>query len=135
MLRVNNTQYAALEAHYAEEFVQQMTRRLFKSFPDECKQQGRNAIADFTRESVHRARGPAIGATIESDFQRYVVVEFVLGIDEAKQIANEERARLVDRDGKADPTLLIFQMYQAMQAKIMPEPPPPPPDLEYEVVE
>lgn len=133
MLRVTDTQYAALEAHFAEEFVEQMTRQLMVSFPVECRAKGRLALVDFIRASIARARGKTIGATIESDFRRYVVTEFVMGIDPTANVVAHERARLLERDGSVDPTILIFLAYQEMLAKIMPASPPPP-DVEYEAV-
>ena len=134
MLRVSDAQYAALEAYFAEEFVDQMTRQLFLSFPAECKAKGKRVVTNFVHASIERAREKRIGATLESDYRRYVVTEFVLGIDETKKIVDAERARILARDGQVDPTILIFLTYQAMLAKLMPEGPPPPPDPEYEAI-
>jgi hypothetical protein len=134
MLRVSDTQYAALEVYFAEEFVEQMTRQLFVSFPVECQAKGRSAIVQFIRASIDRARGKAIQATLEADFRRYVVTEFILGIDETAQVVASERARILERDGEVDPTILIFLTYQAMLAKITPNVPPPPPQEEYEAI-
>jgi hypothetical protein len=134
MLRVTDTQYAVLEAHFAGEFIEQMARQLVVSFPAECQGQGREALLKFVRASIERARGKTIGATIESDFRRYVVAEFVMGIDVTAQVVASERARLLERDGAIDPTVLVFVTYQEMLARITPAGPPPPPDVEYEVI-
>ena len=134
MLRVSDTQYAALEAYFVEEFVEQMARHLVVSFPIECQAKGRHALLAFIRASIQRARGQTIKATLEADFRRYIVAEFVLGVDATANVVASERARLLERDGEVDPTILIFLTYQALLAKIMPEGPPPPLDVEYEAV-
>ncbi len=134
MLRVTELQYAALEAHFAEQFVEQMTRQLVVSFPVECRAKGQQQLVEFIRASIDRARGKTIGAAIESDFRRYVVTEFVMGIDPTANVVASERARLLARDGAVDPTILIFLTYQEMLAKVMPEGPPPPPQEEYEAI-
>jgi len=132
MLRVTETQYAALEAHFAEDFVERMTRQLVISFPVECHAKGRRDVEDFIRASIERARGKTIGATLEADLRRYIVAEFVMGIETTATVVATERARILHRDGRVDPTILVFLTYQAMLAKITPQGPPPPPDPEYE---
>jgi hypothetical protein len=134
MLRVSDAQFAALQAHFAAEFIERMTRELFASFPVECNSQGRVAVADFVRASIDRARSDTIGATLESDFRRFVVTEFVMGVETTDNVVASERQRLTERDGDVDPTILIFLTYQAMLARIMPKGPPPPPDPEYEAI-
>lgn len=133
MLRVNEIQLATLEAHFAEEFVGHMTRTLFLSFPAQCQARGRESITTFVRESITRARGKTIGTNLEVDFRRYVVTEFVLGVEPTAKIAAEERKRLEARDGRVDPSILVFLIYQAMLGQVMPKSPPPPPQTEYEV--
>jgi hypothetical protein len=126
MIRVNDTQFAALESYFTEDFVERMGRILYSSFPEECRAKGRSAVLQFIRASMARARGPAIGVTLDEDFRRYVVTEFVLGINETAKIAASERARLLERDGSVDPTILVFCTYQAMSGKVMTQKPSQP---------
>ena len=134
MLRVNDVQFAALEVYFGEEFVEQMTRNLFSSFPVECQTQGREAVLQFVRTSIGRARGKTIGAKLDADLRRYITTEFVLGLDETGKLAVKERERLLARDGEVDPTILVFCLYQEMIGKLLPKDPPPPPQAEYEAI-
>ncbi|HRI66009.1 MAG TPA: hypothetical protein PK156_17295 [Polyangium sp.] len=134
MIRVNETQFAALEAYFGEEFVEQMARNLVSSFPVECKPLGREAVLQFVRASVTRARGQTIGAVLDVDLRRYVVTEFVLGLDETAKIAKSERERVLARDGKVDPTVLVFCLYQEMRGRLMTKAPARPQQVENEAL-
>lgn len=132
MLRVNEAQFAALEAYFGEEFVEQVTRTLFASFPVECQAQGREAVWQFVRASMTRARGKTIGAMLDADLRRYVATEFVLGVEETAKIVASERERIFARDGEVDPTILVFCVYQEMLGKLMSSRSAPTPKAEYE---
>jgi hypothetical protein len=130
MFRVKEAQLKALEAHYAEEFVEAMTDILFDAFPEECSAEGRAAVLDFVRASAARARG--LGATLESDLRRYVTTDYIVGTEVMPEMIAAERARLIKDNGEVDPTILIFRTYQAMLARL--EAPAPSPVKANEVI-
>jgi len=133
VLRVSEAQYAALEAYFGDEFAERMTTILFSSFPAECKPKGRKRVLAFVCASIDRAR--SLGATLESDFQRFVVTEFVAGVADMKAMLEVQRKRLLERDGFAHPTLLIFLTYQAMLGRFTDDDPPQSEDPVFEPVE
>lgn len=116
MLRVSETQYAALEAHYSEEFAEQMVGTLFRSFPTDCAEMSHEEALAFVRASIGRAR--AIGARRGSEWGKFVVTEFVLGTRAMDAKLAEQRERLLARDGSVDPTILIHRTYEAMLAQL-----------------
>src|SRR5690349_15821523 len=103
MLRISEAQLSALEAHYNEEFFERMTDDLFDAFPAKCRKKGRDRVMAFVRGSVARVR-ESVGTAIESDYRLWVVTEFVLGSKVTREICEQKRAQLVERDGRADPT-------------------------------
>jgi hypothetical protein len=132
MLRVSEAQFATLEAYFGEEFAERMTEILFRSFPVDCEASGRADVFEFTRSSLGRAR--ALGATVESDLGRYVATEFVVGTLAMAKMVEAERARLLEKQGSATPTEIIFLAHQAMLARFGDDGPPPPSAPVYEVI-
>jgi len=129
MFRVSEAQFAALEAHYADAFVQRMVGVLFESFPRECKQRGRKGVLASVRASVARVR-EEVGAKLESDFRLWVVIEFLLGVEATRELCEAQKKRLLLRDGETTPSRVVIATYYAMFGRIAPRVEPEP-DPEY----
>jgi hypothetical protein len=113
MLKVSEDQLAALEAHFGEEFAVRMTDVLFRSFPRDCEETGREGILVFVRASLKRAR--AFRVERESDLGKYVVTEFVAGTAAMREMVREQREKLRAAGGRrVDPTILVQRTYEAM---------------------